>query len=236
MKKINLIFILLSLQFANASGNNKITNVLMRNNTREKKAINIVNLLINKLQENTVFSASDGNNFFSHSILEFVLFSQLGYQDKAGAWLKPKPKISYIGELIRINRHLIIFQKASSREYAATKTFCRRNDKEKYKEYLSKTFVYVTLIWIKNGHESFLCSTKNNYKTITFEVMVNPKGTKAIIDLEGVLINGVPLAYLLGFRRKNVSVEYPTGKKAVPVAYLLDKNLNALKKHVRAIK
>lgn len=225
----NLIFIILLLS--------PFKTVWALNNNREIEAMQLVKSLIMKLQANTPFSYSDEKVFFGEtSIPSFIILSQLGYQNKAGKWLKTKPKYSYIGELLRQNSQLIIKKNAEIEIYASTKIFYSNNEKSEYREYISNTFVFVTLIWTANARESFLCSTKNNYKTILFEIMVNPAGTQAVIDIDGIIINGEPLAYLLGFRRKKITIKSAGKMQEKNIAYFPIKQLEELKRHLTSLR
>lgn len=202
---------------------------VLAQNSREIESIKFVKSLVMKLQENTPFSYSD-EEFYLGGFMGFTILSQLGYQDKAGRWLKSKPKYSYIGELLRQNRELILSKKARMKIYASGTSL------QGEKIYDNKTFVYVTLEWASNSKEAFLCCTKNNYRIVTFTVFTPISGYKKSIYFENILVNGEPIAYLLGFRRKEILVEHPTRTQEVLVGYLPDKNLEALKLHVSKLK
>ena len=216
--------ILLSLPFMNA---------LAFDSNREIKSMQLVNSLVIKLQKNTPFSYSD-EEFYLGGLMGFTILSQLGYQDKAGRWLKSKPKYSYLGELLRLKRQLIIPPKKSSFNiYLSSNIIYGTNYTQKTygKEQNDKTFIYVTLNWTSDSNEAFLCCTKNNYMTITFKVFAPVSGYKKLIYFDDILVNGKPLPYLLGFRRKNVSKD-----SDLYVPYLPKKDLEALKLHISKLK
>lgn len=77
-------------------------------------AIRLTIDFLEQLERNIPFSYDVGEKFFSAtSLYSYVILFQLGYMDEQGKWLKAKPKISFICELIRLKRELIL-QKNSS--------------------------------------------------------------------------------------------------------------------------
>ena len=67
--------------------------------------------LIQKLEENTPFTIEDEIRFFGKSPsfnLPTMIYIQLGYMRGEGTLLKKLPKYSFYGELLRLNRKLIL--------------------------------------------------------------------------------------------------------------------------------
>ena len=198
--------------------------------SREIESIRLIKSLVEKLQENKPFYYSDKTYLLGY--MEFTILSQLGYQDKARRWLKAKPKYSYMGELLRKNRELIVPNNSEMKIYASTTTFHKKkvgNDKIFVFDD-DKTFVYVTLEWTLNADKSILLCTKNGYRVITFKILALKSGYKKLY-LDDTLVNGKPLPYLLGFRRKKFSED-----SDLYVPYLPKKDLDALKLHISKLK
>jgi len=82
-------------------------------------AIALANSFVAKLRADTPFLYEDelvyfGGSLFLHS---YVILNKLGYMDEKGQWLKPKPKYSYLGELIRLNSALILLDNPKKEYY-----------------------------------------------------------------------------------------------------------------------
>ena len=197
---------------------------------REVESIKLVKSLIMKLKTNKPFVYSEAQNY--SSLMDYTILFQLGYQDKAGRWLKAKPKYSYICELLRQNRELILSSYSRMRIYASATSLHKKkvghNNIFVIDE--NKTFVYVTLEWIPESKSSFLFCQKYGYKTVTFKVLALKSGYKKLY-LDDTIINGKPLPYLLGFRRKLFS---PNKDQYIP--YFPDENLKSLKKHIDVLR
>lgn len=78
-----------------------------------EKAINIAMGFISQLKRNQVFTYEDEVKYFGVelTLYSYVILEQLGYVNELGGWIKPKPKISFICELIRMQRDTVLLEK-----------------------------------------------------------------------------------------------------------------------------
>ena len=94
----------------------------------EHKAIKLVFALLEKLEKDTIFTSEDDLYFFGNTPYnpssQFLI--QLGYLNGNGEILKKLPPYSFYGELLRLNRELLIENFKYKLFYASTSYFINK--------------------------------------------------------------------------------------------------------------
>lgn len=193
----------------------------------QRLAVGLVEELLDTLKNESQFSYDKGQYFFrGMNYLEFVLLKSLEYQDKAGLWLKPKPAQSYLGSLLMMNKNLVL---PSSSEDIPSFSVVDIDDPEG--GIYDKMNVVVVYDRDKNDAEYF---SAEKHRTLVFHVNCQPDHSKGFvkIDLQESLVDGVSMAYLLGFRVEDKEVVYAGNPKTVSVPYYPEDMLRELEAFV----
>lgn len=104
---------------------------------------------IEKLRANTPFTVEEGERFFGPvgiPTLNVFLLQELGYLDNYGQLIKPLPKYSPFGELLRLNRHLFIEEKINHTSfYASNKWFRMTADGSFVNDDKNTVFIFIEM-------------------------------------------------------------------------------------------
>ena len=154
---------------------------------------------LEKLKENTPFTMEDGERFFGPigkipSLNVFVL-QELGYLNNLGEAVRPLPKYSPLGELLRAKRDLFLGgENAGTVNFLPAKAYYRDNASGGFAACDKNTwFVYVKISCAKKGGE---CAEQ---KLLQFDYNVVGK----YFFVYGFTVNGKSVLPDLGFYFKN---------------------------------
>jgi len=152
-------------------------------------SICLANKFINKLREDTPFLYEDEVTFFGNfSLYSYVILHKLGYVDEQGEWIKPKPKYSYLCELIRINSHFILLKQTYTQYYFAG------GSKTVGKDGLYDNSSYAYIGYVQEQHDYSSADLVSNAKSL----IIRYNKPRKSLDFP-MLIDGTPFLKYLGF-------------------------------------
>lgn len=153
----------------------------------EEQAIKLAAEFLTQLRTNRQFSYDDERKYFPDmNLYSVVILSRLGYLDEKGVWLKAKPKISFLCELIRLKREFILQPECDNEIFLTGKTGSFSLKNNNYSQWPIDTLI--TCIQ-RNSRKK-----ESHMKIIVFYYRIPQKR----IDFP-VAVNGVSLASELGF-------------------------------------
>ena len=163
-------------------------------------AIGFVKELIGRMNDNEVISFNDGLRLFHGNglLLEFQLLRQLGYIDESGIELKPVPKYSCFGMLLKMNKSLFLSVAGETPVVAVTDLSSSGSTDGKTS---ASAFKVVLSYHQKNAVLEAVSADQHG--AIIFDVHVKTfgKGEQAAWgDFDTALVNGKNIPSLLGFR------------------------------------
>lgn len=160
------------------------------------KAIDITIEFMSQLKKNQTFSYNDEIKYFGGELTAYsaTILMQLGYINEQGNWIKPKPKISFLCELIRMNRNMILLEK-SKVEYcfAGIPRQFSSSDNSWHDWIFAFQTVYVQA-------KTSMDENVGDIKMIIFFFRAPQQG----LDFP-IFVDGKPLADLLGFEHIDIS-------------------------------
>ena len=151
-------------------------------------AIDLTYKFITKLRADTPFLYEDEVTFFGEKTLySYVILHKLGYVDEKGQWIKPKPKYSYLCELIRLNSNFILLKNPARQYYFGGIP----KDVASYDLYVPPFYSNIAFIQEQNSSPGGLVGYAKS-------VIIGFRIPQKRLDLP-IFIDGKPLLESLGF-------------------------------------
>ena len=182
---------------------NLSANTVVTTSDNQRLAVGLVEELLDMLKNESQLTYDKGQYFFrGMTYLEFNIMEALGYQDQAGKWLKPKPSQSYLGSLLLMKKKLIL---PSSSEDNPCFSVVDIDDPEG----AIYDRIKVVVIYGRDMEQMEYCS-EEQHRTLVFTVWCEQDNSKKLvkIDLMESYIDGINIAYFLGFRLEKKEVKY----------------------------
>lgn len=177
--------------------------------------------LLDKLEANTPFTMQDGEKYFGPvgqiPSLNVFLLMELGYLDNYGNPVKPLPKYSPLGELVRMNRCLFIQKDEYTASFFPSEEWYKTADGElsKASSNTNNVFIFVQLRQKENNVE---CSDR---RILCFDY--NKIGK--FFYFYDFSVDGKSIPKSLGFYMKKDKYPYPT-------IHIKEDILESLKQHL----
>lgn len=188
-------------------------------------ATSLASELLTKLEQNTPFSAKDGEKFFGPVApipsLNVFLLLKLGYLNESGVQIKTLPKYSPLGELLRMNRTLfIIGGKTNQISFFPARELRKDITTGKFDIYDKNIiFIYIRMADRKNDVEFV------NEKLLCFDYNINGN----FFFTYGFSVNGESILKKMGFYIKKHD------KYNYPIIEIRDDILANLKVHIEQL-
>lgn len=158
-------------------------------------AIDLAYKFINKLRADTPFLYEDEVAFFGEKTLySYVILHKLGYVDEKGQWIKPKPRYSYLCELIRLNSGLILLKNPARQYYfSGISKDVARIPQEASSEGLYDDLFYSNIAFIQEQN-----SSPSDLVGYAKSVIIGFRIPQKRLNLP-IFVDGKPLLEYLGF-------------------------------------
>ena len=207
LKKLLLCSLLPFMFNSNVVGNSPKTPLKQtKMKISDQELINFTLSFVRNVASKNNFTLKDDKYFLGGvDMLQAILLMQLGYMDEAGRWIKPQPKKSLFGLILKKHRKIFELENKKRLEFAVF-----RKDKRRAK---------VIIIEEKNINMGW-SHMRKEFKQNVFIISIRISEGNCFINICDSTINNIPLAYLLGYRiKKEKSKNYKGKEISMDVLY-----------------